>query len=81
MALDWSLGYLVGHTYALWNVSEGVIPSNFTIGPSEIEDKCGDWIFIELILLLTRQWRILFDGCVCLDAKAQILDTEEASRG
>jgi len=51
-----------------------------TLGPSEIEDKCGDWIF-RLMLLLTRQWRNVFDGCVCLDAKAQILDTEEASRG
>lgn len=29
--------------HMLWNVSEGIItPCYLTLGPSEIEDKCGD---------------------------------------
>lgn len=29
--------------HMLWNVSEGnITPSYLTLGPSEIEDKCGD---------------------------------------
>jgi len=50
--------------------------------PLKLKTNVETEYLYRIIITLDKTVKVFFfDDCVCLDAKAQILDTEEASRG